>query len=232
MLAVVPARGGSKGIPRKNLQRVGPHSLIGWAARTAADLPWLDASVLSTDDEEMAEEGRRVGLDVPFMRPDEFATDVAGSVGMWQHAWRASEEHYGQRFDLSVLLQPTTPLRDPVDVERCLAAVVEGGHRAATTVSEVPGHYVYEKCLLADNEGVLRFAADGRGVSRRQDAPRYLHRNGLCYVVTRETLLDHGHIVEDDCVGVEVEGLVVNIDDPIELELAAFMHTRSTEDSP
>jgi CMP-N,N'-diacetyllegionaminic acid synthase len=229
VLAVVPARGGSKGIPRKNLRQVGGRSLIAWAAETVAALPWLDAAVLSTDDEEMADEGRRVGLDVPFMRPDEFATDVASSVGMWQHAWRKSEEHYGRRFDLSVLLQPTTPLRDPQDVERCLRALVEGGHQAAATVSEVPGHFVYEKCLLADDSGVLRFAAGAAAASRRQDAPRYLHRNGLCYVLRREPLLERGLIVEEDCVGVEVEGFIVNIDDPFELELAEFMHARDQE---
>ena len=86
VLAIVPARGGSKGVPRKNLREVGGLSLIGWAAKTIADLPWIDQGVLSTDDVEMAEEGRLRGLEVPFLRPDELATDMADSVDMWQHA--------------------------------------------------------------------------------------------------------------------------------------------------
>ena len=113
VLAVVPARGGSKGIPRKNLCKVGGMSLIAHAARTARALDWIDRAVLSTDDEEMADEGRRHGLEVPFLRPAELASDTASGVDVWRHAWLESERHYGCRFDLSVLLQPTTPLRRP-----------------------------------------------------------------------------------------------------------------------
>ncbi|MEE9393260.1 MAG: acylneuraminate cytidylyltransferase family protein [Planctomycetota bacterium] len=232
VLAVVPARGGSKGIPRKNLARVGGRSLIAWAAHTIAELPWIDAAVLSTDDEEMVEEGRRCGLSVPFLRPDQYATDLASSVGMWQDAWLKSEAHFDQRFDVSVLLQPTTPLRRSEDVRRCVEAVVEGGHRAATTISAMPGHYVPEKCLLRDHGGRIQFfwdsvAGGGGAVSRRQDAKSYFIRNGICYALTRSTLVDDGHIVEDDCAGVVVDGFVVNIDEPIELELAEFMFQRS-----
>lgn len=227
VLAVVPARGGSKGVPRKNLREVGGLSLIGWAAKTIAALPWIDRAVLSTDDLEMADEGRARGLDVPFPRPDEFATDGADSVGMWRHAWLASEAHYGTRFDISILLQPTTPLRRADDVERTVKAMVDGGHRAAATVSAVPGHFTPQKCLTVDDQGVIGFFLDdGAKYANRHDIPDYYHRNGVCYAVTRETLVERGHIVEDDCVAVTVEGFVVNIDEPFELELAEFMLAR------
>lgn len=225
VLAVVPARAGSKGIARKNLATIGDASLIAWAARTVAALPWLDAAVLSTDDAEMAEEGRRHGLDVPFMRPAELATDTAAALGMWQHAWRESEVHYARRFGISVLLQPTTPLRRPEDVERTVRTMVEGGHRAAATVSRVPGHFAPEKILIRDDRGVLHFfRADGAAHTARQSVPEYFHRNGVCYAVTRETLLDRGQIVEDDCAAVLVDGVVINIDEPFELEQARLLH--------
>ena len=86
VLAVVPARGGSKGIPRKNLRKVGSLSLIAWAANTVGELAWIDSAVISTDDAEMAEEGKRYGLVAPFLRPIELASDVSSSVDMWQHA--------------------------------------------------------------------------------------------------------------------------------------------------
>ncbi|MCA9320953.1 MAG: acylneuraminate cytidylyltransferase family protein [Planctomycetes bacterium] len=227
VLAVIPARGGSKGIPRKNLRQVGGISLIGWAAKCAHALSWIDAVVLSTDDEEMAAEGRAQGLEVPFLRPPEFATDVADAIGMWRHAWLESERAFGQRFDLSILLQPTTPLRNPADVERTLRALVEGGHRSATTVSPVPGHFTPEKTLRRDDRGRLSYyLAEGARHSNRQSIPDYCHRNGICYAVDRETLVDCGRIIADDCVGVMVEGFVVNIDEPIELELAEFMFER------
>lgn len=227
VLAVVPARGGSKGVPRKNLRQVGGLSLIGWAAKTIAALPWVDHGVISTDDAEMADEARARGLDAPFMRPDEFATDMASSTGMWQHAWLESEAHYGTRFDVSILLQPTTPLRRADDVTRTVKAMVEGGHGAAATLSQVPGHFTPQKCLTLDDEGVIGFFMDGGAqYANRQLIPDYYHRNGVCYAVTRETLIDHGNIVEDDCVGVMIDGFVVNIDEPFELELAEFMLAR------
>lgn len=227
VLAVVPARGGSKGVPRKNMREVGGLSLIGWTAKTIASLPWIDHGVLSTDDPDMAEEGRRRGLEVPFLRPDEFATDMADSVGMWRHAWLESEAHFGTRFDVSILLQPTSPLRRAEDVTRTVQAMIEGDHRAAATVSQVPGHFTPQKCLTVDDQGVIGFFVEnGAQYANRQKIPDYYHRNGVCYAVTRETLVEQGHIVEDDCVAVPVEGFVVNIDEPFELELAEFMLAR------
>lgn len=221
VLAVVPARGGSKGIPRKNLERIDGRSLIAWAAATVRALPWLDAAVLSTDDEAMAAEGRAHGLDVPFMRPAALAGDAAAAAPMWQHAWRESEAHYGRRFEVSVLLQPTTPLRRAADVERTVRTLLDGGHRAAATVTRVPAHYAPEKIMTVDARGVLAFhRADGAGHTARQTVPAYYHRNGVCYAVRRDTLLDDGHIVEDDCAAVIVEPPVFNIDEPWELELA------------
>ncbi|GJL66929.1 MAG: hypothetical protein NPIRA05_19000 [Nitrospirales bacterium] len=227
ILAVVPARGGSKGIPRKNLCKVGEYSLIAHAAQTVKALHWIDHAILSTDDEEMAEEGRAHGLDVPFLRPAEFADDQASSVGMWQHAWRQSEDYYQCRFEISLLLQPTTPLRQPEEVERTVQALVDGGHHAAATVSRVPGHYTPQKMLTLTPSGSLDFyVKDGARHSRRQTIPPYYSRNGLCYAVTRETLLTNGHIVEDDCVGVVIDRHIINIDEPFELDLANVVWQR------
>ena len=227
VLAVVPARAGSKGIPRKNLCEIGGRSLIAHSARCALALDWIDQSVLSTDDAEMAEEGRRCGLEVPFMRPAELATDTAPAADMWRHAWQSSESHYGCQFDLGILLQPTTPLRLPDDVERTLRAMLEGGHRAAATVARVPAHFTPEKLLVMDDSNRLHFYSE-QGVSHtsRQTIPPYYFRDGTCYAVTRDTLMKDGHIVEDDCVGVLIDHPVVNIDEPFELELARFVYER------
>lgn len=229
VLAVVPARGGSKGIPRKNLRVVGDCSLVGWAARTISALPWLDAAVLSTDDAEIRAEGERHGLKAPFQRPAELATDEAGSAGMWRHAWIESERHFGMRFDCSVLLQPTTPLRRPADVERTLAAMLDGNHRGAMTVSRLPAHYHPGKCLALGTEGRVQPLLGGRMTEPvpRQRLEAGYWRNGNCYAVQRATLVDDLKIVDDDCVGVVLDEFQVNIDEPIELELADFLLGRS-----
>ncbi|MBW2494314.1 MAG: acylneuraminate cytidylyltransferase family protein [Deltaproteobacteria bacterium] len=230
VLAVIPARGGSKGIPNKNLRRVGGRSLIEHAARTAAALKWIDHSVLSTDDEKIAEEGRSCGLDVPFMRPAELAGDLASAVEAWRHAWLASEEHYGCRFDISVLLQPTTPLRRAEDVERTVRQMVEGGHRAAAAVSRVPGHYIPEKIVKLDEQGCLSlYREPGDTLTSRQAFPTYYSRNGVCYSATRDAVVNDRDPVRSDCIGVVIEEPVANIDEPLELEWAEFLAQRMGE---
>jgi len=227
VLAVVPARGGSKGIPRKNLCKVGGLSLIAHVARTTRALDWIDRAVLTTDDQEMAEEGRQHGLEVPFMRPDALATDSADPNEMWRHAWSESEKHFGCEFDVSLLLQPTTPLRRPEEVERTLATLIEGGHAAAATVCTVPADFLPQRILQLGGDGRLSFyLPEGPGVTRRQDAAPLYYRDGTCYARTRRSMIEEARDVEEDCVAVVIDRFVVNIDEPFELELAEFVHGR------
>jgi CMP-N,N'-diacetyllegionaminic acid synthase len=227
VLAVVPARGGSKSIPRKNLKTVGGISLVGRAAQVAAALPMLDAALISTDDAEIAAEAKKHGLDAPFMRPPELSGDTATSVDMWRHAWLAAEAHYGKRFDLSVLLEPTSPLRRPEDVERTLRALIDNGAPAAATVSLTPAHYTPHKTLKINGKGEIEFYLEGGAKhSLRQGIPAYYHRNGLCYAVTRDHLVNQGCIIDRGAVAVVVDRHVVNIDDLLELELAEWLLER------
>jgi len=124
ILAVVPARGGSKSIPRKNLCKVCGVSLVGRAGQIASSVEWIDRQIISTDDKEIAEEAAKYGLDVPFMRPDELAGDLATSIDMWRHAWIESEKYYGKRFDISILLEPTSPLRRSEDIKKTIETLV------------------------------------------------------------------------------------------------------------
>jgi len=230
VLAVVPARGGSKGIPDKNLRKVGGRSLIEHSARTAAALSWIDRTVLSTDDERIAEEGRSCGLEVPFMRPAELAGDLSPAIEAWRHAWLASEEHYGCHFDISLLLQPTTPLRRAEDVERTVRTMVEGGHRAAAAISRLPGHYVPEKIVNLDDEGCLSlYGKQPSAQTARQAFPTYYYRNGICYSATRDAVVRDRDTAERDCVGVLIDEPTANIDEPLELEWAEFLAQRFEE---
>lgn len=224
ILAVVPARGGSKSIPRKNLAEIEGRSLVGHAAALCAGLPWIDHAVLSTDDAEIGEEGARCGLAVPFMRPAELAGDLSTSVDMWRHAWTAAEQAFDMRFDVSVLLEPTSPMRRPGDVERTVDALIAGKHAAAATVSRTPAHYTPHKTLTVDTQGRIGFYLEGGARhSLRQTIPAYYHRNGICYATRRETLVDKGLILEEDCAAVVIDRPVVNIDEPLDLEWAAYL---------
>ncbi|MDP6564268.1 MAG: acylneuraminate cytidylyltransferase family protein [Alphaproteobacteria bacterium] len=227
VLAVVPARGGSKSIPRKNLAKVAGISLVGRAARIAASLDWVDQAIVSTDDEEIAWEANRHGIEAPFLRPDELAGDLANSIDMWRQAWLAAEAHYQMRFELSILLEPTSPLRRADDITRTVRALLDGGHKAAATVCPTPAHFTPHKTLTLDRDGVIGFyLPEGSRHSLRQTIPSYYHRNGICYAVRRPTLVDEGQIIEDDCLAVVIDRPVVNIDEPFELELAEWLLAR------
>ena len=229
VIAVVPARGGSKSIPRKNLCVVGGVSLLARAASVARQLEWVDARVLSTDDDEMAQEGRRNGLDVPFMRPDSLAGDTATSADMWRHAWLQSEEHYQKQFDISILLEPTSPLRTADDVDRAVRTLLDRQCGCVATVSPTPAHFTPQKMLTLSGDGTIGFyVEEGSRYSLRQSIPKYYHRNGLCYAVTRQHLVEQGLILERDAAAVIIERPVVNIDDPFELELAEWLLSRNS----
>jgi len=224
VLAVVPARGGSKGVPRKNLRLVRGVSLVGRAARTLAELDFVDRSVCSTDDPEIAAEAERHGLLVPALRPAELATDTASSVDVWRHAWIEQAHRDGVIYDVSLLVQPTSPLRRPADLRATLASLVERGAKAAATVSRTPGDYTPHKTLTVGPDGRIGFyLPDGARYARRQDIPPYYHRNGVCYAARRETVIERGTIIEDDCVAVIIDRPLVNIDDANDLIIAEYL---------
>ena len=203
---------------------------MGRAGQVAKALPWIDRAILSTDDKEIAEEGLVHGLEVPFIRPDELSGDRSTSVDMWQHAWLKSEKHYDMQFDISILLEPTSPLRRPADIERTVATLLDGNHLAAATISKAPAHFTPHKCLTVDSRGYIGFyLKDGANFSIRQKIPTYYYRNGVCYAVKRETIIDKGYILEEDCAAVIIDRPLVNIDEPYDLELAEFLLNRDNK---
>lgn len=230
VLAVVPARGGSKSIPHKNLCKVGGISLVGRVAQIINSLSWIDLAVLSTDDEEIMSEGKAYGLTAPFTRPAELSTDIAKSIDVWRHAWLACEKIHNCRYDVSILLEPTSPFRTPEDIERTVGVLLEGKHKAAATVSRTPAHYTPHKTLIVKNGRIGFYIPEGTQHSLRQTIPEYYHRNGICYVVTRKTLIDEGWILEEDCAAVIIDRPVVNIDEPFELEYAEWLFSRENKE--
>jgi CMP-N-acetylneuraminic acid synthetase len=224
MLAVIPARGGSKGIPRKNLCQVAGISLVGHAVNTAQSLKWIDQIIVSTDDDEIAMEAKKYGAEVPFMRPPELAGDDVGSADVWKHAWLESEAYFKAQFDISILLEPTSPLRLPDDISKTVAVLLENDSDAAATVSRAPAHFTPHKCLTVDKSGVIGFYhAKGQQYSLRQKIPAYYYRNGICYALRRHTLLEKGTIIEKNCKAVVIKRPIVNIDDAHELAYAEFL---------
>jgi CMP-N,N'-diacetyllegionaminic acid synthase len=218
---VIPARGGSKGLPGKNLRRLGALSLIGHAVTSAREAQRLDRFIVSTDSAEIAEEARRHGAEVPFLRPPELASDQAGMLGVLQHAVRWLEST-GVRPDLVVTLQPTSPFRVGADIDRTIAKVLDTGADSAQTLSEASYHPFFMKTL--DGDRTVALFPDGHKYLRRQDAPPVYQPSGAVYVTRYPSLMEQGHILGDDNRGVVQEfEASVNIDTEWDFMLAELI---------
>lgn len=185
ILYVIPARGGSKGIPGKNIKPLGGKPLIAYSidvARALAD----DADIcVSTDSQEIADVAESMGLKVPFLRPDYLATDRSSTYDVLLHAVDFYEK-LGRHYDTMVLLQPTSPFRTADDVRRTIAAYTPDVDMVVTVVEAATNPYYnsYE----TDANGYLRISkGDGKYV-RRQDAPKVWEFNGAVYVINIESL--------------------------------------------
>ena len=214
-LGIVPARGGSKGVPGKNLRTVGPWTLIEWAARSA--LPSrLDRVIVSTDSKEIAVEAERVGLEVPFFRPGEFATDASLTIHVVQHAL----SELGTSWDAVMILQPTSPFRNVEDIDRCLELFANVEPDSVVSVTEVGDHHPAR--MKSIEAGFLidpPFAEDVEG-QPRQTLPKLYLRNGAIYLTATQVLLNGSIKGSRSLAYVMPEERSLNIDNEFDLRIA------------
>jgi CMP-N-acetylneuraminic acid synthetase len=232
VLAIVPARSGSKGVPDKNISELDGVSLIGHAGRCLAELEWLDAAVISTDSERYAEEGRKYQLDAPFLRPADLASDQASAVDTALHALEASEKYYGTRFDVLLIVEPTSPMRKSDDIYQVTKLLVETAADSVVAVSPLSSKYHPLKVLTLEGGYLMNYEAAGQSIVARQQLSKLYIRNGVCYAVTRDCLLRERKLFTSNTRPYVIERELVNIDDPIDFAWAEFlieMEKRRTE---
>jgi N-acylneuraminate cytidylyltransferase len=184
VLAVVPARGGSKGLPGKNLRPLAGLPLIGHSLRAAELVPSVTRCIVSTDSAEIAELARRLGGDVPFRRPPELAEDTTPMAPVLRHALAAVEAQEGRTYDAVLLLDPTSPARDPAEIEDAIVRL--GAHPewdGVISVSAPTFHPVWVgvRETTAEPGRLERYFAAGAGITRRQELDRFLRINGSFY---------------------------------------------------
>jgi len=198
VLGLVPARSGSKGVPGKNVRPLAGHTLLEYTARAARESGVLDRIILSTDSPDIADAGRRAGLEVPFVRPAMLAADDTPMVPVIEHALaELSREHWSPEF--VVLLQPTSPLRRPDHIREAVSMLRETGADSVVTVVEVPRHLSPDYVMRIDGGRLKPFLPDGAGVTRRQDARAAYSRDGTVYAFRRSTIERTGGIYGEDC---------------------------------
>lgn len=188
-LYIIPARGGSKGIPRKNIKPLCGRPLIAYSIDAALEAGASPRSIiLSTDDAEIAETGRRLGLDVDYMRPAELATDTAGSREVILDAMDWADKQ-GIVYDCVVLLQPTSPMRTAADIKAALDLYTPDTDMVVS-VKEASANPYYN-CFETDHESGYLHISKGDGLlTRRQDAPHAWEYNGAVYVINPQSIRD------------------------------------------
>lgn len=190
-LAIVLARGSSKGLPRKNVLPLGGRPLIGWTIAAAKEAASVARVIVSTDDPEIAEVATREGADVPFMRPPHLATDTATAADSFLHAL---DEVPG--YEVAILLQPTSPLRTAADIDAAMALFRKSGASGCVSVRPVeePPHLMYG----VTEKGRLQALLPPPASTRRQDLPPAFLLNGAIYIVNVEAFRQDPRFVTED----------------------------------
>ena len=192
ILALIPARGGSKGVPRKNIRLLGGKPLLAWTIDAAKKSKYIDRIILSSEDEEIISVAKNYGCDVPFVRPAELAGDNAPGIAPVLHALHTLNEQY----DYLVLLQPTSPFRSTEDIDEAIRRCIENKVDACVSVTETEKHPAW-MFYLTDSEyltPVLGTADEKMATHRQQLKPVYA-LNGAVYVIHIPTLLKHEQFI-------------------------------------
>lgn len=223
ILAVVPARGGSKGVPLKNIREINGVPLVGMVGQVVRAIPMIDRAVVSTDHDDIARVAEDYGLDAPFRRPEDLSGDLIGDIDVLRHALHATEANDDETYDIVVMLQPTAPLRRPEHVTATIERLVGEGFDAVWTVSQSDFKYHPLKQLRVQGNELSYYDNAGAGVVARQQLDTLYHRNGVAYALTRECLLDQGVLMGRRTGAVGLDGHFVSIDTEWDFRLTEFV---------
>ncbi|MHA0856216.1 acylneuraminate cytidylyltransferase family protein [Paenibacillus sp. CMAA1364] len=223
-LAIIPARGGSKGLPRKNILPLYGKPLIEYSIEAALKCGYIDEVAVSTDCEEIAVISRQAGASVPFMRPENLATDSASTMDVLKHTVGFYEQECDRLFDNIILLQPTSPLRNAVDVQEAYRIFMdqEADSLQSVALTEAPPY------LLRELEGDMLSSYlknDREDVRlRRQELKDSYVLNGAIYIVRRDTLMNENTLVgRKNCGYVMPRNRSIDIDSEFDLKWAEFL---------
>ncbi len=196
VLGVIPARGGSKGIRGKNLTPVGGRPLLAYTADAVRESRRLSRTIVTTDDETIAQAARDLQLEVPFMRPATLAGDDTPMLPVLQHAI-STMRACGFDADIVVLLQPTSPLRRAAHIDKAVDILDATGADSVVSVIEVPHQFNPVSVLSLDGDRLRPFI-DGAATTRRQDKPKVLARNGPAVLAVRAAVIEAGSLYGQD----------------------------------
>ena len=220
ILGLIPARGGSKAIPKKNIAVVAHKPLIAWTVEEAIESDSLDRLVISTDDLETADIGKKLGAEVPFLRPAELATDTSTSMDVILHTVRWLDDNENYRPDYVLLLQPTSPLRTATDIRTSIELLLAKRGDSIVSVCETRHHPLWMTSVNEQGR-LMELYPRSAAPTRRQDLPVAFALNGAIYLALRNFLLSERTFISDRTYAyVMPENRSLDIDTPWDLYLA------------
>ncbi len=224
ILAVITARGGSKGVPGKNVRFLGGKPLIQYTIDAARRSRNITETIVSTDSEVIADIARSCGATIPFLRPAELAGDTTPHLPVLQHAVREMESMNGATYEYVVTLQPTSPLRLPADIDGTIDLLIASKADSAVSVCEVDGGCHPLKAKRFDGNRLVPYcAAEIEGI-RRQDLPPAYKRSSAVYVSRRDLIVEENRFYGDHVVGYVVpRDRSIDIDSPLDWIVAEHM---------
>jgi CMP-N,N'-diacetyllegionaminic acid synthase len=226
ILVTICVRGGSKGVPKKNIRPLGNRPLIAYTISQAQQWGRARTIVVSTDSAEIAAVARKYGAEVPFMRPASLATDATGKLPVIRHALRECEVIYGEIFDTVVDLDATAPLRTVADLENCRTLFERERPNSLFSVVEAHKNPYFNMVELNEFGKPVLCKKSGATVQRRQDAPPVFNLNASIYFFNRGFLLEGAHssvVTENSRIYVMPDASGFDIDREIDFKLLEFL---------
>ena len=223
IIVVVPARGGSKGIKLKNLKKLNGESLIALVGDVVAQLEYIDRAIVSTDHPKISTIAKASGLDVPFIRPDILSGDLVSDVEVLTHALYEVEKIDKIKYDIIIMLQPTSPFRKPEHITLVVKKLIKFNYDSVLTISETDSKAHPLKQLNFDEDKISYYDSEGAKIIARQQLKPTFHRNGVAYAIRRKCLIEQKTTIGINASAVVIPGIMVNIDTDHDYKFAQYI---------
>ena len=220
ILAIIPARGGSKGIKLKNLQKINGKTLIEIVSNVVSQIHFIDKSIVSTDHIDIKNEAIKFHLSVPFLRPDNLSGDFVSDYHVIEDTLLKIESLDSTIYDLIILLQPTSPARTAEQIINAIQYTIDNNYDSVWSLSptDLKSHPL--KQLILDGNNLKYYLDEGPNIIARQQLQQTYHRNGLFYVITRDCLIKHKSIFGPKSSAIIFNDIYPNIDTKEDLQFA------------
>jgi CMP-N-acetylneuraminic acid synthetase len=229
-IALICARGGSKGLPKKNIKPLEGIPLIGWSINIAKKIDKISRVIVSTDCDEIAQVAINYGAEVPFIRPNNLSNDDSSEWKVWQHALKYLYDNIEEPFDGLVILPPTAPLRSIEDVENCIIEFEKGNVDIVISTNDA-NRNPYFNMVKKDEENYCSLVCEGDHFFRRQDAPLVFDITTVAYVVTPKFIQKYNGIFEGRVRSVNIPSeRAIDIDTLLDFQIAELLISQNNAD--